>query len=146
MVSSNCATNPEFQNSQIQLRFTIIPGQFAVCRLDPEATIPDWAVSPSNLMVIARTSDELSIVCLADNVPFATKAERGWLCLQLIGPFPFSMTGVLASFIAPLAANHVSIFAIATFDTDYVLVKEESRELALSSLQAAGHQFTAASS
>lgn len=144
MVSSNCGTNPEPQKCQVQLRFTIIPGQFAVCRLHPEATIPDWAVSPSNLMVIARTSDELSIVCRADNVPSGTKAECGWLCLKLIGPFPFSMTGVLACFIAPLAANHVSIFAMATFDTDYVLVKEEFREVALSSLQAAGHQFTAA--
>src|SRR4051794_20611068 len=114
MVSSNCATDPESQKCQVQLCFTIIPGPFAVCRLDAEATVPDWAVRPSNLMVIARTSDELSIVCRADNVPPGTNAECGWLCLKLIGPFPFSMTGVLASFVAPLAANQVSIFAMAT--------------------------------
>jgi uncharacterized protein len=62
---------------------------------------------------------------------------------QLIGPFPFSMTGVLASFLLPLSENQISIFAVSTFDTDYVLIKEESRALALSALQAAGHQLTA---
>lgn len=66
--------------------------------------------------------------------------ERGWIALKLEGPFPFAMTGVLASFIQPLAEAKIPIFAISTFDTDYVLLKSEHLERALATLTAAGHQ------
>ena len=68
--------------------------------------------------------DELSIVCPSDQVPSTRNMKMPWTCFKLEGPFPFGLTGIVASFIDPLAANQVPIFAISTFDTDYVLVKE----------------------
>lgn len=113
----------------------------AVCRADSDAAIPAWALE-GRLLCITRTPDELSIVCREDRVPenlAGIKAEYGWTALQLEGPFPFTMTGVLASFIQPLADARIPIFAISTFDTDYVLIKDEDREQALTALDAAGH-------
>jgi uncharacterized protein len=141
MTSLTSPTGGAPPNSQPRLRFTIVPGEFAVSRLDPVAAIPEWALRPSNLMALVRTSDELSLVCPAEHVPTGTQAEYGWMCLKLIGPFPFSMTGILASFIAPLSSKQISILALATFDTDYVLIKEESWERARRVLQAAGHEL-----
>lgn len=87
-----------------------------------------------------RTRDELSILCSEDRVRDDVLAERGWVALKLEGPFPFSMTGVLASFLQPLAVAEIPIFAISTFDTDYVLIKHENVSEATVALGAAGHQ------
>jgi len=81
------------------------------------------------------------VVCLAKQVPGDVKVEAGWACFKLEGPFPFTQTGVLASFLNPLAKAQIPIFAVSTFDTDYVLVKEETVAAALSTLQNAGHEF-----
>jgi len=89
---------------------------------------------------VVRTGDELSIVCAEDRIPDGVRAERGWLALKLEGPFPFVMTGVLASFLQPLAEAEIPIFAISTFDTDYVLIKPEHLEAAVEALGAAGHE------
>ena len=80
-------------------------------------------------------------MCPQENIPSAIKADSGWVCLKLEGPFPFSETGILSSFIGPLSANAIPIFAISTYDTDYVLIKEEFWEKALNTLQDAGHAF-----
>jgi hypothetical protein len=90
---------------------------------------------------ITSTADELSIVCVAARVPNDVQREGGWRCFKLIGPFPFGETGILASFIQPLSDRAIPIFAISTFDTDYVLVKEDLAEAALRALQEAGHQL-----
>ena len=94
---------------------------------------------------MVRTRDELSIVCsedvcTADRMPDGAPTQRGWLAMKLEGPFPFSMTGVLASFLQPLAEAQISIFAISTFATDYVLIKRENLEQAVAALGAAGHE------
>ena len=92
---------------------------------------------------VARTRDELSIVCAETCLPQNRDGwlvEGGWVALKLEGPFPLSMTGVLASFLDPLARAGIPIFAIATFDTDYVLIKNESLQQARAALGAAGHQ------
>ena len=99
---------------------------------------------------MTRSADELSIVCnehvceehVCDDqrLPDGVRVERGWVALQLEGPFPFSMTGVLASFLQPLAEAKIPIFAISTFDTDYVLVKREDLERAQKALATAGHR------
>jgi hypothetical protein len=95
------------------------------------------------LSCAVRTRDELTIVCAEDLVAPEQEGgavEGGWVALQLIGPFPFTMTGVLASFLAPLAEAQIPIFAISTFDTDYVLVKHSDAERAVKALAAAGHE------
>jgi uncharacterized protein len=123
------------------LKFAWIQGSFAVCRLASGLTTPAWALGGS-FFSITSTADELSIVCGAEQVPAGVQHEGGWQCFKLIGPFPFGETGILKSFIQPLSDNAVPIFAISTFDTDYVLVKDEYVGHALNMLQVAGHQLT----
>jgi uncharacterized protein len=124
----------------MHLRFRQLPGSFVICRLPSDALPPQLAVTAS-FTSITRTEDELSIVCPANQAPGNAKCEAPWICFKLEGPFPFSQTGVLASFIDPLAEHRVPIFAISTFDTDYVLVKEEHAAAALHTLQSTGHQM-----
>jgi hypothetical protein len=125
------------------LRFRWIPGAFSVCRLLPEAAIPDWALG-GPFISITRSADELSIVCLTENVPNDVKAERNWCCFQLEGPLPFMEAGILSSFLGPLAQNGIPIFAVSSFDTDCLLLKEEFVGAALTILSQAGHELVSA--
>ncbi|MBI4891429.1 MAG: ACT domain-containing protein [Acidobacteria bacterium] len=120
------------------LTFRRHAGEFAVCRLAPDAPMPDWALE-SLFSSVTRTPAELSIVCEASRVPESIQAERGWACLELCGPFPFALTGILASFLKPLAEAPVPIFALSTFDTDWILVPAAKLDAALQALRAAGH-------
>jgi hypothetical protein len=122
------------------LSFSRIPGLFAVCRLPANAPPPDWAIR-GRFTALTRTADELSIVCPADNVPEEHMPTTPWACLKIEGPFSFSEVGILSSFIGPLAEEEVPIFAISTFDTDYVLVGEDHVETALQALKDAGHKL-----
>ena len=115
-----------------------MPEGLAVCRLGGSETIPTWATS-GGFFCVVRGIDELSIVVSEELVPKDVLCELGWIALKLEGPFPFSMTGVLASFLQPLGDARISIFAISTFDTDYVLIKREQLERAQDALAAAGH-------
>jgi hypothetical protein len=126
------------------LKYRVLGEQLAVCRLPSEARIPAWALE-GGFFCVVRTRDELSIVCredvcTADRIPDGAPVERGWVALKLEGPFPFSMTGVLASFVQPLAEAGIPIFALSTFDTDYVLIKRQDLEQAVLALAAARHE------
>lgn len=121
------------------LSFSVLPGSFAVLRLPPDADVPAGLLVPP-FHSVTRTPVELSVVCPEAAVPEGARAESGWALLALAGPFPFELVGVLASILAPLAAAGVSIFALSTFDTDYVLVKRDRLEDAVAALAAAGHQ------
>jgi len=128
--------------SQHNLRFRRLAGPYAIVRLAPDASVPGWATE-GEFMSITRTSDELSIVCTAGNVPPEVDSPHHWMCLKLEGPFPFSQTGVLLSFIEPLSSKQIPIFAISTYDTDYVLIQEEWAGAALNALKHAGHELQA---
>lgn len=121
------------------LKYRILAERLAVCRLASDAAFPTEALE-GGFFGVVRTCDELSIVCSEDCVPEGAIAERGWVALKLEGPFPFSMTGVLASFLQPLAEAKIPIFAISTFDTDYVLIKRQNLEQAVVALGAAKHE------
>ena len=122
-----------------KLKFSQVPGSFAVCRLPAMAAVPDWALQ-GPFFSLTRTLEELSIVCLAAEVPPEVHPETDWTCLKLEGPFPFSETGILTSFVQPLSDRAIPIFAVSTFDTDYVLVKRAWADKAVEALQAAGHE------
>jgi uncharacterized protein len=113
---------------------------YAIVRLAPDADVPEWATK-GEFSSISRTSEELSIVCPTENLPTDVSSSHRWICLKLEGPFPFSQTGVLLSFIEPLSSQGIPIFAISTFDTDYVLIQEEFTGWALNTLQEAGHEL-----
>ena len=116
-----------------------VAGEFAVCRLPSDAPIPAWAGSGA-FNAVTRTVDEVSIVCPAAAVPAGIRAERGWRLLKVAGPLDFDAVGVLASITAPLAAAGISLLAVGTFDTDYVLVNAARFDDALRTLAAAGHR------
>jgi len=122
------------------LTLSVLPDSFTVCRLAPDAPLPEWAIA-ADFYSITRTPDELSIVCRASQAPPTVQVERGWRCLKVHGPLAFSMTGVMASLAAPLADAAISIFVFSTYDTDYLMVKEQNLERAIHSLSAAGHMI-----
>jgi len=122
------------------LRLTILPEALAVCRLAAGDAFPAW-LPPHGFVSVTRTSDELSIVCPQDAVPPGVPCEPGWCALAVAGPLDFGLTGILASIATPLAEAGISIFAISTFDTDYVLVKAERLDDAVEALRRAGHRF-----
>lgn len=123
--------------SQTDLPLLILPDRLAVCRLPAESPFPDWA-RQGDLLALVQTNDELSVVCTERFVPPDVRAERGWRGLQVQGPLEFAMIGVLASIAVPLAHAGVSIFVLSTFDTDYVLVKEDALDRAVGALNQAG--------
>jgi hypothetical protein len=123
-----------------QLKFRWLPGPYAIVRLAPDANIPEWATK-GDFLSITRTADDLSIVCPADKLPPDAHSTHHWACYKLEGPFAFSQTGILLSFIEPLSDNGVPIFAISTYDTDYVLVPEEFVGMAQRALDEAGHEL-----
>jgi hypothetical protein len=115
-------------------------GPYAVARLTPDAAVPDWATK-GEFTSVSRSADELSIVCPAVNLPAGVESQYRWICWKLEGPFPFSMAGVLLAFIEPLSRSGIPIFAVSTYDTDYVFTPEEYAGTALNNLQAAGHEL-----
>ena len=123
-----------------QLKFRQVRGPYAIVRLGPTAEIPGWAAQ-GEFTSISRSADELSVVCPANNLPADVHSPHHWICLELEGPFPFNLTGVLLSFIEPLSSKGIPIFAISTYDTDYVLTPQEFAVAAISTLQQAGHTF-----
>ncbi len=120
------------------LELSVLHGDFAICRLAASSKIPDWAMS-NPFFSVTRTMEELSIVCPSRAVPPDVRAERGWRCLKVRGPLAFDQVGVLLSLAEPLAKAGVSIFAVSTYDTDYVLVRGQDLARALAALRASGH-------
>ena len=116
-----------------------VAGRFAVCKLPPGSAVPAWATA-GEVFSVTRTGDELSVVCRQDVVPEGRQAEVGWRCLRVAGAMPFTLVGVLASLTAPIAKAGVGVFAVSTFDTDYLLVKEAEIPKAVDALRAAGHR------
>ena len=125
-------------SSSVQHSLSILPGDIAVSRLGPGDPIPAWAVT-APLFSITRTAEELSILAPEAATPSEVRAERGWRALKIAGPIDFALTGVLASVLQPLAEARIGIFAVSTFDTDYILVRSESLAGAIAALRAAGH-------
>jgi hypothetical protein len=122
-----------------RLTLLVLPDVLAVARLPADAALPAWAMGGA-LCSLTRTAEELSIVCPASAVPAEVRCERGWRCLRVAGTMPFSLVGVLAALVGPLAKAGISVFALSTFDTDYLLVQEPDLARACQALQRAGHE------
>lgn len=122
------------------LELTLLRERFAVCRLAPDSGTPSWAAG-DRFYSITRTAEELSVVVEESRVPAGVTSQPGWRVLQVQGPFAFSEIGVLASLTGPLAAKEISLFAISTFDTDYLLVLEKQIADAIAALEQAGHKI-----
>ena len=121
------------------LTLTVLEERLSICRLEAGTEVPGW-VTGAPFSSVTRTQDELSIVCLEEDVPGGLSQERGWRALKLEGPFDLSMVGILSSVAGPLAEAGASIFAVSTFDTDYVLVREGQLDLAVDTLRETGYR------
>lgn len=124
------------------LELEVLPETLAICRLPPGAPIPGWAVEAEQFVTISRTRGELSITVVESALPGGLRCERGYRAFRVRGTIAFEVVGVLSAIVGPLAAAGLSIFAISTFDTDYVLVKAAQLEGAAAALTRAGHRVT----
>lgn len=121
-----------------QLRIKVLEDVLGVCRLDKTAEVPAWA--KGDFLSITKTSNELSIVCSQKNIPERVECEKGWRYFVIDGTLEFSLVGILASISVTLARRGISIFAISTYDTDYILVKEQDLAIAVKALLQDGYQ------
>jgi hypothetical protein len=119
-----------------------LPDSYAVVRLQPGSDLPDW-VDKGPFRSVTRTEHEVSVVCRDHDVPEGESVDRGFTVLEVMGPLDFSLTGVIASLVAPLADAGVPIFLISTFESDYVLVRSSDLGRAADVLEDAGHVFAA---
>jgi hypothetical protein len=145
--------------NRLRLKMTTLDGVYAVCRPDARASgagsgapgssvrgagmvgsgVPDWV--RGEFWSISRTPDELSIVCPQECVPGGVQHEGGWKVLKVLGPLSFALTGIMASISSILDEAGISIFAVSTYDTDYILVKADQLEGAIEALRCRGLEF-----
>ncbi len=120
------------------LALEILPGRLAVAQLSATAGIPaDWDQG-SAIFAFLRTGDEVTVVCAEESVPLGVRLEPGWRAFKVDGPLDFSLVGILAKIITPLAQAGISIFALSTYNTDFILVKETDLARAAQTLLQAG--------
>lgn len=120
-----------------ELNFTVLLDNLAVCRLESLAIIPQWAYQ-GDFISITKTQEELSIVCQTKNVPEEIVCVKNWRALKIVAELDFALVGILAAISTTLAQAGISIFAISTYNTDYILVQEKHLALALQTLLKAG--------
>ena len=123
-----------------KLKLTVLPGAFCIHRLAPTAAVTQEALA-GEFSCICRTAEELSIVCADTLVLDSDRRDAGWSCIKVVGPLDFGMTGILADLSTLLANAGISIFAVSTFDTDYILVKTEKLARAVAALENGAHIF-----
>ena len=121
------------------MRLKKLPYDLTVCKLSDAAAIDLSA----EICFVGKTDEELSLVCRTENTPAETTArDDGWRGFRIEGVLDFSLIGILSKLSTILAENHIGIFAVSTYNTDYILVKDESFALAMDVLAAAGYEIT----
>jgi hypothetical protein len=122
-----------------RLTMDVLPGRYAIARLDGTDPVPSWALEAEDLGAVVRRRDELSIVCHQGRVPAGVMAQRDYAAVVVRGPVDFALTGILAALAAPLAEAGVPIFAVSTYDTDVLLLPAAQLAAARGALERAGH-------
>lgn len=122
--------------NQRQLHLTLLPDKLGVCRLESGAALPDWLRECGGFFSVTGTADETSLVCREELIPANCLSEKGFRLFKVEGPLDFSLTGILSSLLNPLAAAGIAVFTISTYDTDYLMIKEDKLEAAISALGA----------
>jgi uncharacterized protein len=126
------------KNVSAPVTLDVVPGAYAICRLNAAAAAPAWATGGA-FSSITRTATELSIVCASDDVPTDVEAQRGYRALAVRGPLDFGLIGLVAHLSTTLAAVAISIFVVSTYDTDYLLLRDADLDRAAAALRDAGH-------
>jgi uncharacterized protein len=125
------------ENPLIGFGLKTLDDRLGVCRLAASAAVPRWATG--GFVSVTRTAAELSVVCAEEAIPEEVTSERGWRCIAVEGPLSFELTGIVATLTAPLAEAGIPVFVLSTYDTDYLLVREEHLRSACAALAGAGH-------
>jgi len=123
------------------LKLKLLDENLSIHRFSKSKEVP-LEVFQSNFFNISKTDEELSIVCPSSLELDSEHCNTDWVCIKVIGPLDFNLTGVLAKLSRVLAEAHISIFALSTYDTDYILVKSGQAKEATAALEAAGYKFT----
>ena len=124
-----------------KLKLKLLDGIYAVCRFEDSKKVPSW-VNEKEFFSVTKTEDEISVVMLQDKISSDVKAEKDWRILKVEGTLDFSLIGILAKISGILAKNSISIFVISTFNTDYILVKEEKIEKSILVLSEEGYEIS----
>ena len=120
-----------------KLTLNVHKENYGICKLQKDAPVPEWVVGV--FISITRTADELSIICLEEKIPKEIECERAWRVVEIVGQLEFSLVGVLASLLTPLADAGISAFVLSTFNTDYLLIKEKNINEVVKILETLGH-------
>lgn len=121
------------------LDLAVVAGGFVVTRHDRGTPTPSWVDESTGLVSVTSTADAVSIVCADELAPADMPRSGPWSALRVRGPLDHALVGILASIAVPLAEAGIPIFAVSTYDTDYVLVPAGQLEAACRALRAGGH-------
>jgi hypothetical protein len=124
-----------------ELTLKVLEGKYAVSKLAPDDPFPLWADAFGDFTSITRTAEELSVVCPENRLPKKLDAERDWRIIKIEGILDFSLVGILAALASVLSGAGISIFAVSTYNTDYILVRETALEKAVLVLKEAGYRL-----
>jgi hypothetical protein len=126
------------------LDLVLLPDDYAVCRLQPGATVPSGLDAGKGIVSVTWTEDEISLICPARQAPTDATVNAPWRCFRVTGPLDLALTGIMAAIVGPLADARVNVFVFSTYDTDYVLVPAVRLDEAWAALTDAGHRLTTA--
>jgi len=124
----------------VNLVLSVLSETFTIHKLSPDVSIPE-EILKSNYYSVSKTENELSVVCSELIEVQSLQSSKGWKCIKVKGPLDFNLTGILAGISDILAQANISIFAISTFDTDYILVRSQDLSPARTKLRQAGYKF-----
>ncbi|MFC5289282.1 ACT domain-containing protein [Actinokineospora guangxiensis] len=124
-----------------RLVIDVADGEYAVTRLDPGSSVPSGLFSGAGLVSVTSTAAEVSVVCPTAAAPEDGRTEAGWRLLTVRGPLEFTLTGIMAALAGALAQAGVPLFALSTFDTDHLLVRDADLDRAVAALREAGHEI-----
>jgi uncharacterized protein len=126
----------------MKLKFKVLPNKYAICRLSPNAAIPGW-LATAEFFSVTRTAEELSVVAVQE-LAEAEDADcsREWRIMKIEGPLDLTIVGLIAGVAGVFKDAGVPIFTMSTYDTDYIMVKEQDLGAGIRALEASGHEVT----
>ncbi len=112
---------------------------FTVCKVESELDL----LTGKDFYFVGKTDEEISLVCITEDTPENTvERDDGWKAFRIQGVLDFSLIGILSKISSILAENKIGIFAVSTYNTDYILVKQENYEKAIEALAKDGYEIT----
>ena len=122
------------------MKLKLLENKYSICRMNDTGMLPLWALS-GNVLMFAKIEGEMSVICEEKYVPDGTVNESGYRIIKIDEKLEFSLIGILADLAAVLKEAEISLLAESTFDTDYILIKDDKVAKAVKFLRRAGYEF-----